>query len=57
VTLNRLSLRVRGPGFLFSICGAVWWKAREEERMASRHFPDAYADYKMRVPAIFPFVL
>jgi protein-S-isoprenylcysteine O-methyltransferase Ste14 len=39
------------------MCGAVWWKARQEERIMSRHFPDSYADYKMRVRAIIPFVL
>jgi protein-S-isoprenylcysteine O-methyltransferase Ste14 len=42
---------------LFSMCGAVWWKVRLEERIMSRHFPDAYAKYKMRVHAIIPFVL
>jgi protein-S-isoprenylcysteine O-methyltransferase Ste14 len=39
------------------MCGAVWWKAREEERIMSKHFPDAYAEYKLRVRAIIPFVL
>jgi protein-S-isoprenylcysteine O-methyltransferase Ste14 len=49
----------RAIGFvlLVSICGAVWWKAREEERIMSRHFPDAYAEYKTRVRAIIPLVL
>lgn len=49
--------RVIGFVLLFSMCGAVWWKARQEERIMSRHFPDAYAKYKMRVRAIIPFVL
>lgn len=39
------------------ICGALWWKARDEERTMSQHFPDAYAEYKARVAAIIPFVL
>ncbi len=49
--------RVIGVVLLFSMCGAVWWKARQEERIMSRHFPDAYATYKVRVRAIIPFVL
>jgi protein-S-isoprenylcysteine O-methyltransferase Ste14 len=49
--------RVIGFVLLIAICGAVWWKAGEEERMMSRHFPDAYAEYKLRVRAIVPFVL
>jgi len=39
------------------MCGGLWRKARQEERIMSRHFPDAYAQYKMRVRAIIPFVL
>jgi protein-S-isoprenylcysteine O-methyltransferase Ste14 len=42
---------------LAGVCGALWWKAREEERIMSRHFPAAYADYRRRVRAIVPFVL
>ena len=38
-------------------CGALWWKARQEERVMTAHFPDAYAEYKTRVHAIIPFVL
>jgi len=40
-----------------AICGALWWKARQEEQVMSRHFPEAYADYRRRVRAIIPFVL
>ena len=49
----------RGIGFVFlvGLCGGVWWKARQEERIISRHFPGAYAEYKKRVHAIVPFVL
>jgi protein-S-isoprenylcysteine O-methyltransferase Ste14 len=44
--------------FLFAaICGALWWKAREEERLMSEHFPGEYARYRARVHAIIPFVL
>jgi protein-S-isoprenylcysteine O-methyltransferase Ste14 len=49
----------RAIGFVIfiSVCGAIWWKARQEERIMSKHFPDAYADYRTRVHAIIPFVL
>lgn len=46
-----------GFAVLVAGCGGLWWKARQEERIMSRHFPDAYADYKTRVHAIIPFVL
>jgi protein-S-isoprenylcysteine O-methyltransferase Ste14 len=42
---------------LAAICGALWWKAREEERVMTNYFPEAYAQYKARVHAIIPFVL
>jgi protein-S-isoprenylcysteine O-methyltransferase Ste14 len=49
----------RALGFvvLAGLCGAFWWKAREEERVMSSHFPTAYARYKARVHAIIPFLL
>lgn len=40
-----------------SLCAALWYKARQEEQIMSRHFCDAYAQYKTRVRAIIPFVL
>jgi protein-S-isoprenylcysteine O-methyltransferase Ste14 len=46
-----------GFGVLVALCGGLWWKARQEERIMSTHFPDEYADYKARVRAIIPFVL
>lgn len=49
--------RTIGFAVLVAFCGAIWWKARQEERVMSSHFPDAYAEYKMRVHAIIPFVL
>ena len=49
--------RALGFALLLALCGGLWWKARQEEQIMSRHFPDAYADYKMRVRAIIPFVL
>ncbi len=35
----------------------AWLKARQEERLMSDHFPDAYANYKQRVHALIPFLL
>jgi len=49
--------RAIGFALLLALCGGLWWKARQEEQIMSRHFPDAYAEYKTRVRAIIPFVL
>jgi protein-S-isoprenylcysteine O-methyltransferase Ste14 len=49
--------RATGFGLLVSLGAGLLWKARQEERIMSRHFPDAYAEYKTRVRAIIPFVL
>jgi len=49
--------RAIGFALLAALCGGLWWKARQEERIMSRHFPEAYAEYKMRVRAIVPFLL
>lgn len=42
---------------LVGVCGGLWWKARQEERVMAGHFPAAYADYRRRVHAIIPYVL
>ena len=49
----------RALGFvvLAALCGGLWWKARQEEQIMSRHFPGTYPEYKRRVRAIIPFVL
>ena len=49
--------RAIGVAVFVGLCGALWWKARQEERIMMRHFPDAYADYRARVHAIVPFLL
>lgn len=49
--------RAIGFPLFVGLCGGLWWKARQEERIMSKHFPDAYADYRRRVHAIIPFVL
>ena len=36
---------------------ALWLKAREEEKLMLKHFPEAYAEYKSRTKALVPFVL
>jgi protein-S-isoprenylcysteine O-methyltransferase Ste14 len=49
--------RAIGFALFLSLCASFWWKARQEERIMSSHFPDAYAEYKTHVRAIIPFVL
>jgi hypothetical protein len=49
--------RAVGFALLVALCGGLWWRAQQEERIMSTHFPDAYAEYRMRVRAIIPFVL
>jgi len=49
--------RVIGFVIFAAVCAAIWWKARQEERIMGEHFPGAYADYRTRVHAIIPFVL
>jgi protein-S-isoprenylcysteine O-methyltransferase Ste14 len=49
--------RPLGFTLLFALCGGLWWKARNEERIMSAHFPAAYAEYRKRVRAIIPFVI
>ena len=46
-----------GFALFVGLCAGLWWKARQEERLMSREFPDDYAAYKRRVHAIIPFVL
>lgn len=49
--------RAIGFALFIGLCGGFWRKARQEERIMSRHFPAAYAEYKARARAIIPFVL
>jgi protein-S-isoprenylcysteine O-methyltransferase Ste14 len=49
--------RAIGFAVFVGMCGALWWKARQEERIMTSHFPDAYIDYSARVHAIVPFLL
>jgi len=49
--------RLIGFVYFVALCVAIWVKARQEEEMMVKHFPDAYAAYRSRVHAIIPFVL
>ena len=49
--------RALGFVLLFALCASLWWKARAEEVMIAKHFPEAYGEYRSRVRAIIPFVL
>lgn len=49
--------RAFGFALFLALCAGLWWKARQEERIMLKHFPDAYAEYRKRVHAIVPFVL
>ena len=35
---------------------AFWFKASQEEQLLTKHFPDAYPNYKARVKAFIPFI-
>jgi protein-S-isoprenylcysteine O-methyltransferase Ste14 len=51
-----LSGRVAGliPPIIFFL--GFWSKARREEKLLTKHFPDTYPDYKARVKAFIPFL-
>jgi protein-S-isoprenylcysteine O-methyltransferase Ste14 len=49
--------RPLGFALFLALSAGLLWKAREEERMMSAHFHDAYIAYRKRVHAIVPFVL
>jgi protein-S-isoprenylcysteine O-methyltransferase Ste14 len=47
-----------GGLIVFAVCTAgFWFKALQEERLLTKHFPRAYPAYKARVKALIPFVL
>jgi protein-S-isoprenylcysteine O-methyltransferase Ste14 len=35
---------------------ASWFRARQEEKLLTKHFPEEYPNYKKRVKAFIPFV-
>ena len=46
-----------GFAFLAVVTLGLWLKARDEEKMMIKHFPDTYPAYKSRVRALVPFIL
>jgi protein-S-isoprenylcysteine O-methyltransferase Ste14 len=48
--------RVFGFLALAIVFVGFWFKSRQEERLMTRHFPEAYPSYKARVRALIPFV-
>jgi protein-S-isoprenylcysteine O-methyltransferase Ste14 len=52
---------LHGRASEFVFCGLIllgfWFKLRAEEEMLTRHFPDAYPQYRRRVKALIPYVL
>lgn len=40
-----------------AIATGFWFKAMAEERMMTKHFPDAYPAYRARTKALVPFLL
>jgi protein-S-isoprenylcysteine O-methyltransferase Ste14 len=52
---------ISGHAFGFAVLALgtlmLWLKSLDEERLMTKHFPDAYPPYKKRVRAIIPFVL
>ena len=36
---------------------SFWIKARQEEKLMTKHFPEAYPKYRARVKALIPLVL
>jgi protein-S-isoprenylcysteine O-methyltransferase Ste14 len=48
--------RLIGFILVLTLGAALWWKVHLEEEVMNTHFPDAYADYRSRTPAIIPFL-
>jgi protein-S-isoprenylcysteine O-methyltransferase Ste14 len=51
-----LAGRVSGFVALLVCCFGFWVKARQEEKLLTRHLPE-YAEYKSRTKALVPFIL
>jgi protein-S-isoprenylcysteine O-methyltransferase Ste14 len=49
--------RLRGVIAFGLILFGLWFKSHLEERLLTKHFPEAYPAYKRRVHALIPFVL
>jgi protein-S-isoprenylcysteine O-methyltransferase Ste14 len=59
MALGTATLHARTSEFVF--CGLLllgfWLKLRAEEALLTRHFPEAYPEYRRRVKALIPHVL
>ena len=42
---------------LVVLAGGFWIKAKQEEKLMLRHFPDTYPAYMKRVKALIPYIL
>jgi len=51
-----LAGRVGGFVAFVVIFVGLWIKSRQEERLLTRHFPEAYENYRGRVKGLVPFV-
>ena len=52
-----LSKGTMGIFILFlALLGFFWFKARQEEKLLTKHFPKEYPAYKKRVKALIPYV-
>ena len=52
-----LSKGTMGMFILFlALLGFFWFKAREEEKLLTKHFPKEYPAYKKQVKALIPYV-
>ena len=48
--------RLGGFIALLVLFPAFWFKSRQEERLMTKHFPEAYPSYKAKVNALIPHV-
>jgi protein-S-isoprenylcysteine O-methyltransferase Ste14 len=39
-----------------TLLGLFWFNATQEEKLLTKHFPDAYPAYKQRSRAIIPYI-
>lgn len=49
--------RAAGMVLFVLLCFGAWLKSRQEEKLMTAHFPEAYRAYRRRVHALVPFVL
>ncbi len=48
--------RIGGFVVITIIVIGFWYKARQEEKLLTRHFAEAYPEYRARVKALIPFL-